>query len=185
IHGYVVQRWSSADGWREFVVSFPPVLAKVLPNGFLLIEVYNWLTQNSVRFAFDSIEAGKGEPAFRVGGSMRVSYDDAIKTYKDDASINKYGRRNLTIDNRWIQFGTPEALYSSYLADRAARVVAVADQEIVMPGDPRIQLGDTLAVRDEDGFGDLFTMQITGITRTFSVDAGLTDEYTVELYATG
>src|SRR5690606_12668458 len=106
----------------------------------------------------------------------------ALPIYRDEDSIAKYGSRNLQIDNRWIQFGSPNYLFANYLSDRAARVVSLADQEIEAPGDPRIQLGDTILVRDEEGFGEGFKIQVTGITRTFSRDGGLTDSYSVEVF---
>jgi len=182
-HGYVLQRYQTTapSGWYEiddpdYGTGDTTVFTRVDNDGFLHFQIVNWYS-NTIRFAF-----GDEEPAFRVGGSLKVDYDPAISNYRDEDSIAKYGARNLQIDNRWIQFGSPNYLFANYLSDRAARVVSLADQSIEAPGDPRIQLGDTILVRDEEGFGDEFKIQVTGITRTFTRDEGLKDSYTVEVF---
>lgn len=181
-HGYVLQRYQTTApaGWYEIDSSYgtssTAVFTRVDKDGFLHFQIVNPYS-NTIRFAF-----GEEEPAFRVGGSLKIDYDPAISNYRDEDSIAKYGARNLQIDNRWIQFGSPNYLFANYLSDRASRVVSVADQEIEAPGDPRIQLGDTILVRDEEGFGDEFKIQVTGITRTFTRDEGLTDSYSVEVF---
>src|SRR5690606_13798192 len=150
-HGYVLQRYQNTapSGWYEISdTDFPGPSAWLDTDGFLHLQINNTY-DNTIRFAF-----GDEEAAFRVGGSLKVDYDPAISNYRDGVSIDKYGARNLQIDNRWIQFGSPNYLFANYLSDRASRVVSVADQEIEAPGDPRIQLGDTILVRDEEGFGD-------------------------------
>src|SRR5690606_27042751 len=177
-HGYVMQVYNnSSKSWEEYTGNYPDIKAKVEIDGFIRLEVWNDF-DNTLRFGFGT----DAEPALRIGGSLKVDYDPAISNYRDEDSIAKYGARNLQIDNRWIQFGSPNYLFANYLSDRAARVVSLADQAIEAPGDPRIQLGDTILVRDEEGFGDEFKIQVTGITRTFTRDEGLTDSYTVEVF---
>jgi len=56
----------------------------------------------------------------------------------------------------------------------------VTDQ-ITIAGDPRLQMGDTIRLSDDAGFGARLDMQILGIRRSFVVDSGVTDNLTVQL----
>jgi len=195
-HGYVAQWYTQTGGsgpvfWQEdnAKASGVDVFSK-FERGKLHIEIWNGYDQ-SVRFTtndsnFKASDPGwhpnEGEAALRIGGSMKVTYDPEIKTYKDSSTFVQYGQRMLEINSPWIQFGNPNSNFTDYLLPRVSQVVPVADQDVVMPGDPRIQLGDTLLVKDADGIGEEFKMQITGITRSYSADRGLEDSYVVELF---
>src|SRR5690606_28179559 len=52
---------------------------------------------------------------------------------------------------------------------------------ITIAGDPRLQMGDTIEIKDPEGMGETLRVQILGISRTFSRDGGLEDVLTVEL----
>src|SRR5690606_42117161 len=52
---------------------------------------------------------------------------------------------------------------------------------ITIAGDPRLQMGDTIEIKDPEGMGETLRVQILRISRTFSRDGGLEDVLTVEL----
>ena len=62
---------------------------------------------------------------------------------------------------------------------RMGRPIPVSDQ-VTVPGDPRIQLGDLIQVQDSEGFGEQTWLQVYGIQRELDADNGLTDTYTIE-----
>src|SRR5690606_22288883 len=161
---------NSTNSWEEYTGNYPDIKAKVEIDGFIRLEVYNDF-DNTLRCGFGT----DAEPALRIGGSLKVDYDPAISKYRDEDSIAKYGSRNLQLDNRRIPFRRPLYRFANYLRDRATRLVSLANQALEAPGDARVQLGDTILVRDEERFGEAFKIQVTGITGTFSRDGGLTD----------
>lgn len=116
----------------------------------------------------------------RIKGTI-VSLDEPRSwEVRADDSIREYGERVLEIaDNTWLQdeFQTRNMLQS--IVGRIARPIPVSDT-VTVPGDPRIQLGDTIEVHDADGFGESMWLQVLGIKRTMDSD-GLTDTYTVEM----
>lgn len=181
-HGYVVQWYGQVNGsgpavWAERTnfTSGVDITAKVEVDGYLRFSIWNGYTM-SMRLATNN-----EEPALRIGGNMRVVYDDFRTSYKDEPSISEFGTRNYDVSSRWIQYASGANTFTNYMLPRLSRTASVADNTVSMPGDPRIQLGDTLAVEDGDGFGSGFGLQVVGITREFNEENGLLDTYTVEV----
>jgi hypothetical protein len=117
----------------------------------------------------------------RVRGSFVGKSDNPITVFKDTTSMKKYGPRNLELSGDWVQYQPPTITrLATYVLNRAIKPIPATDQ-IVVAGDPRLQLGDCIDVRDPEGFGELIRLQILGINRTYSRDGGLVDTLSVEM----
>lgn len=133
-----------------------------------------------MRFATDPAPTQEPKGAIRILGSYIEDQTNTIYQTKDQASIDKYGVRNLKLSGDWYQdqFQTERMLAT--VLERTARPVPITDN-IVIPGDPRLQLADTINIEDPEGFGDNINCQILGIKQSFSLDNGLTTELSIEL----
>lgn len=117
---------------------------------------------------------------FRADGTLVREEPERSWEVRSGSSVAEYGERILELNNNfWLQdeFQTRNMLQA--IVDRIARPIPVSDT-VTVPGDPRVQLGDTIEVRDADGFGEFMWLQVLGIKRSFG-DDGLTDTYTVEM----
>ncbi|MER7077918.1 hypothetical protein SAMN02982929_07239 [Saccharopolyspora kobensis] len=122
-----------------------------------------------------------GSARFRVEGLSVVEEEPKTWIVRDTESVAQYGQRVIELrDNPWLQDEWQTAAMLTQLVARTSRPIPVTD-DIVAPGDPRIQLGDTIEVRDPDGMGESIRLQILGIKRDFSVEGGLRDTYQVEV----
>lgn len=145
-------------------------------------------SRDLVRFTVDNDWAGlvgyvnpDGSARFRISGSIVV--EDAEKNWvvRNDDSATRYGERVIELkDNRWLQDEFQTRLMLANLIERTSKTIPVTD-DVEVPGDPRIQLGDTIEVVDPDGMGESIKLQILGIKREFSPDGGLRDTYQVEV----
>lgn len=135
---------------------------------------------------------------FRIGGTFVTEDPERTWTYSTDdrareaspsnpsqagpyaQSIARYGRRVIELGNKWVQdeFQTREMLRN--VMERYGRPTPVTDA-ITVPGDPRVQLGDCIDIRDTDGLGGLTRLQILGINRELENGVGLKDTYQVEV----
>jgi hypothetical protein len=119
-------------------------------------------------------------PACWIGGTLINDQPVLGITTRDAASVGKYGQRNYEASGDWYQeYYNSNGLVNVLLA-RTAKPIPTTDQ-IIIAGDPRLQLGDTIQLNDSDGLGEQLRAQITGINRKFSLDKGLTDVLTIEL----
>jgi hypothetical protein len=182
-HGYVMQLLYG-DGWREpdFVNVTLGVRAWFDKDGFMVVEINNpW--SEAARLAVSNqptVGNADSQPAMKINGTKIIDYDDIALTTSDRPSINKYGARNYEAKGEWYQeYFNLENLMGTLLP-RTVKPIPTT-QDITMAGDPRLQLGDTLYLDDNDGFGEQMRVQIYGINREFSVDSGLTDTLTVEM----
>ena len=175
--GYVVQFETSPGVWQEqnHFTSGVDIQAFIDHERNLVIRVWNGYAYNA-RFSTNG-----GSPALRLSGTALTAQDDVIVTASDPDSVAQYGPRNLPVAGDWVQ-AQPEGVTSltSYLLQRTVSVIPAVDG-IPIPGDPRLQLGDTLRLRDPDGLGAEMLVQILGIKRTLSRDGGLKDVLTLEL----
>lgn len=179
IHGYVVQ-WLHVNGlWFEdgSFVGGLDIDQWVDFEGNLVIRIYNGYKEPA-RLWTDS-----GVPGLRIGGTKLDPITEKTYTYKDVASANKYGGRNLQLSGPWYQEYHNEQGGISQLLNVTKDPVPDTES-ITLAGDPRIQLGDTFRISDEEGFGRRLDMQVFGVTRDFTVNSGLTDTYAVKLIKT-
>lgn len=183
-HGYVLQ-YKIGGVWQEDDTK--PDLTRVslyfTDEGYLTLNVVNLgISGYEVRLAANNGTVGDGDCAVRAAGTAILEYDEVPVVTKDRDSATKYGERTLALSGDWYQDQFAQSLIQSMLLARTAKPAPVTDA-IVISGDPRLQLGDTVQVLDPDGFGENFKLQIYGINRKFSREEGLVDTLTVELIA--
>lgn len=176
-HGYVVQ-WYKSGAWVEDngMVSGVDVYAFMDRDWNLVIKVHNGYSYPA-RLA----DTGDGNAAIRITGIKITKAENFLLETRDEASIVKYGSRNMQLQGDWVQW-QPDVVTKliDYTLTRTVNPIPTTDA-ITIAGDPRLQLGDTLTVKDPNGFGEEMGVQIYGINRTFSLDNGLTDVLTVEM----
>lgn len=175
-HGYVIQ-WLIGGVWQEAdarTVGFTNFISQFDASGFLFLEVGNaW--PEPVRLARNG-----GQPALRLSGNRIADFPALTFSHRDQTSVDEYGPRNLPLTGNWVQDQYNAAQMIDTLMPRTVRPAPTTDA-ITIAGDPRLQLGDTIGIRDEDGFGQLAAVQTYGIRREYNRDGGLTDTLTVEL----
>lgn len=182
-HGYVFQFFQSGV-WSEAVTGSTAgidINSYLDENGFVVVNIWNgW----SVPIRLASGSGSDSQPAFRLQGTRTVRYDDQTVITKDDASITKYGPRTLKLNGEWYQ---DESNFNNILSEFLARTTSPSpsSDRLLIAGDPRLQLGDAIRIKDKPGFGEHFDVQIYGITRTFDIDSGLTDSLAVQLVPAG
>jgi hypothetical protein len=183
IHGYVFQ-WFNGTSWNEAATGNTAgldITAYYDDDGYVVVKIWNGWGED-IRLASGSGDDSK--PAFHLGGSHIVDYDPQTEILRNDTSVDKYLARSLDLVGEMYQdMSNYTNILSKFLA-RTNSPVPSSDQ-IIIPGDPRLQLGDAIRVRDTKGFGEYFDVQIYGITRTFSVDDGLTDTLSVQMVPAG
>jgi hypothetical protein len=175
-HGYVVQ-WFDGTNWAENDSRAGVDIYVYFDNeGKVVVNLWNGWAE-PIRLAQDN-----GQAAFRVGGTKIETFPEQVTITKNLDSIDRYGGKNLRLDGDFYQEMYDYDNMISLLMPGTERPVPTT-QAITIAGDPRLQLGDTIRIRDRVGFGDRFDVQILGIRRTYSVDAGLIDVLTVEMIA--
>lgn len=178
--GYVVQ-WFKSGSWVEDngATSGLDIFAYGNEDNSMTIYInngYGW----PARLATDG-----GAAAFRIVGSTVHTDETNLQTAMNTASVDKFGARNYALTGPWVQdvSGSGQATpLMTYVLNRTVQVIPTTE-DIVAPGDPRIQLGDKFNVRDPDGLGEIIGLQVYGINRKFNKANGLTDQYTVEMLA--
>lgn len=177
--GYVVQWWNGSE-WAEDdgKTSGVDIYCYFDNEGRLVVKIWNGYSED-MRLATDS-----GQPAMRVEGTAIHTRDSQVSVTKDAVSIAKWKGRNLRLQGPWYQEYHNYRGMTSTLMQTTREPTPTTDR-ITIAGDPRLQFGDTLSIRDRFGLGDRVNIQINGIRRTFDVDTGLTDNLAVELIAPG
>lgn len=173
--GYVVQWWNGS-AWAEnnSKVSGVEINAFFNYKGEMQIEIWNGYSE-PMRLATDD-----GGAAYRINSTFTFQDPPANTQFKNLGSISKYGGRNIALDGDWHQeYSNINGMVSGML--NKTIVPNPVTDAITMAGDPRVQLGDTIRINDIDGFGERFDVQVYGITRTWDLNGGLSDTYTVEL----
>lgn len=182
-HGYVFQWWNGSS-WNEAVTGNTSGLdidCYYDTDGSVVVNIWNGWSE-PIRLASGS--GDDGGPKFHMKGTHAIRYDNQTVTTQDDASITKYGPQVLSLSGEWYQ---DTSNFNDVLNKYLAKTVAPSPttDSITIVGDPRLQLGDAISVRDLAGFGERFDVQVYGIRRTFSVDSGLTDTLSVEMLPAG
>ena len=174
-HGYVAQYFDGGV-WQEqdFRVSGVDVFASFDPQNRLVLVMRNGYDVPS-RFASNA-----GSPALHVGGTVTGSRPPTATMTANTTSSAKYGSRSLVISGNWVSDAYNHNGMVERLLGETVEPVPVADT-ITIPGDPRLQRGDTIEIRDRSGLGERFAAQIYGINRTFNIETGLVDVLTVQL----
>lgn len=172
-HRYVAQ-WLKNGTWVEDDTRVGvDVRAYFDEYGTVCIEVWNGHNEPS-RFAKND-----GSPALAIGGTIVREEPPTTLTKKNLSSIAKYRGRNLELAGDWRQEPIDVAQLVNTMVTKTGQPTPATDA-ITIAGDPRLQLGDCIRIKDADAMGDL-TLQIYGIRRTYSNSQGLADTLTVEL----
>lgn len=175
-HGFCVQMFTGGV-WTDvqFANIVPQVRAWLDGTGYMILEVNNPLN-NDIRLA----NADGSAATMRINGTKITDGDDQTLTSKDAASIARYGQRMYDAQSDWYQTYYNLGNLINTVLPRTSKPIPVT-QNITIPGDPRLQLGDVLTLSDPNGFGESMRLQILGINRSFDADDGLTDNLSVEL----
>jgi hypothetical protein len=185
-HGYSCQYLVSDNGdevWEEFPFDEregPTVRVYFSSLGYLTVSVYN-NESDPVRLATGS--GGSSQPAFNFEGTKIVTDATLSVVSSNRESIDKYGPMIMELSGDWMQdqYGTDQVIPK--MIERTKEPIPTTDA-ITVAGDPRLQLADSILIRDPDGFGDALKFQILGINRTFDRDSGLTDVLAIEAVRT-
>jgi hypothetical protein len=172
--GVVFQRYVSGV-WTDSAGTSPWLgYMYRLADGSTMARLWNGYAE-PVRFADSSNGA-----AFRWDGSKLSTFDDQVFMLKDSTSVTRWGPQGLELTSDWYQeFFNYGDFFTKMLA-RTTKPIPTT-QNIQVAGDPRVQLGDAIKITDPNGLGEEMRLQVLGITRTFSRDNGLVDEYAVEM----
>jgi hypothetical protein len=183
-HGYALQLFSGGV-WAEpnFTNVTIDVTVSFDARGVMIIDCYNGWGQDA-RFAVndktDTTDSTNNSPALRIQGSKINGDVNLALSNSDRASISKYGTRSFQASGDWYQqYYNTEGLMQ-VLIPRTNKPIPTT-QQITIPGDPRLQLGDTVQLYDPEGLGETIRVQIYGINRSFSLTGGLTDTLSVEM----
>lgn len=187
-HGFCTQYNFPGLGWYEEPIrqqSTTDIRAYMNRNGALTLRIHNGWEITTRRASGGSGDAPQwpdatSTPALRVAGAKVGAGTPMTLTFRNQDSIDKYGPRIMDISGDWMQDSVALTDIVGSLMPRTADPVPVTDA-ITIAGDPRLQLGDTIAVSDDDNFGTYMRMQILGISRSYSRDEGLTDTLSVEM----
>lgn len=174
-HGYVLQHYNGS-AWVEpdIAVFDVSVICWINTEGQIIVRITNGGNE-AIRFATDS-----GGAAMHIEGTKINEFDDQVFQTRDQTSVNTYGGRTLNLTGEYYQEFFDFGNMTSQMLDRT-KVPIPSTDDITTIGDPRIQLGDVLSIKDPDGIGEEFHVQIYGINREFSRDGGLVDTYTIEM----
>src|SRR5690606_13331401 len=176
-HGYVCQ-WLVNGDWIQIpdrVNASYFVRTFYTDTGVLMLRISNTWPE-PVRLA----GGPDNTPALRIQGTAVKEYPNVVLTSEDPDSVAKYGPRNLKLSGDWVQERLRISEVDEFLKSRTVEPIPTTDA-ITIAGDPRLQMGDTIEIKDSDGMGETLRVQILGISRTFSRDGGLEDVLTVEL----
>lgn len=182
-HAYVMQLLYG-DGWRE--PAFDNVTLDVKSwfdsRGVMIVQIVNPWSEPARLAVSDQPTVGNAssQAAMRIAGTAINKFDPTSFQTIDLGSVSKYGPRNFKASGDWYQQDYNAEGLMSVLLPRTVKPIPTTE-EIELPGDPRLQLGDTMRLQDPDGLGEELRLQVFGISRTFSRDQGLTDHLSVEL----
>jgi len=181
-HAFVYQALFG-DGWREpNNLNSLDVSAWYTRDGIMRVRVYNPWSEPARLAVSNQATVGNASstPACAIAGTLINDQSTFGITTSDNASVTKYGQRNYEASGDWYQEYYNDKGLMNVLLPRTAKPIPTTDN-IIIAGDPRLQLGDTVTLDDKDGLGTDLRAQITGINRKFSKRDGLTDTLTVEL----
>lgn len=177
--GYVVQ-FLVAGTWAEYdsLVSGVDITSYLDIDGNIIVDITNGYYETC------RLSTNDGSPALHLKGTRIIGLDPVSDSITDIPSVEKYGPRNLSISGDWYQDAYNSNAMIDKLIARTAAPIPTTDA-ITTAGDPRIQLGDTIRIKDSDGFGTRMDVQVYGINRTLDVDNGLTDTLSVQMVRPG
>src|SRR5690606_25556082 len=148
-------------------------------TGELMLRISNTWPE-PVRLAGGSEEQGTLVPALRIRGTAIKEFPNVVMTSEDPDSVAKYGPRNLKLSGDWVQERLRSSEVDEFLKSRTVEPIPTTDA-ITIAGDPRLQLADTIELKDPAGMGEALRVTILVLSRTLSRDGGLEDVLTVDV----
>lgn len=157
----------------------------------LYLAVFNLDNTYPVQLANKTIDKGNPPGSFsggktrryclKIGGVALLEQPEIEYQRTNDQSILDDGYQPYEIEsNEWTQsFDAMTKIADTLLSDMSKSAIPLID-DIAAPGDPRIQLGDTLKITDAGSLGGSLLVIVTGITRSLSAD-GFQDKYALKL----
>lgn len=117
----------------------------------------------------------------RIAGVVLLEQPEIEYKVRDTESIelNGYQPYDMPVNNWTQSYAAMTYICDQLLADLSRNPIPIVES-ITVPGDPRVQLGDTVELTDIGPLGGSLTSIITGIRRALDSD-GLTDTYTLKL----
>lgn len=126
-----------------------------------------------------------GQPAFKYGAFVASNRATVTQAYKRQSSIDKYGEQVLKLDSgtfgRWWQIQSSIQRVALGLLKDLKRPTSILEP-IPIPGDPRLQLQDTVRVRDDHGLGGPIDCGVL-LIRTSWTNGKLEDTLTLKPFA--
>jgi len=186
-HGYVMQLDYTpvGQGWHE--PNYNNVVLDIYcffnNDGQMVVRITNpWgeTARLAVANGDGATARAENKGALRIDGTKILKGDTTTFRTADNDSVRKYGPRNYEATGDWYQQSYNDEGLLNVLIPRTSKPIPTT-QDITMAGDPRIQLADTMALIDPDGFGEEMRVQVFGINRTLTSDGGLTDTLSVEM----
>lgn len=157
----------------------------------LYLAIFNQGNAYAVQISNAVIDAGN-PPGSSTGSRTRkyclkiagmVLLEEPVIEYerKDSTSISENGHQPLDMpDNEWCQsYAAMTYIADELLSDMSKNPIPLVD-DITLPGDPRVQLGDTLDLTDAGALGGKLLAVVSGLTRSLGSD-GLADTYSMKL----
>src|SRR5690606_21799087 len=154
VGGYCVQFFQN-NQWAERpeVVSGVDINGYFTRDGAMIVRIWNGYTLPArLASGITNANEDRASPAFRLSGTQIIDDPDSTIWVRHAESIEKYGPRNLELSGDWYQDTVQGSLLIEQLISRTSRPTPVTDA-IQIAGDPRLQLGDTIALYDPDGLG--------------------------------
>lgn len=127
-----------------------------------------------------------GDPGLWIAGRKYVQDTDTDLTVRRESSISTYGARSLELPTSdWLQQeSSVGAITRGLLKDLRAPTPVI--QNLVAVGDCRVQLADTVSVRDTGIIGGPMYTAVDGISRSLTINSGgaqLVDRYDVRPFS--
>lgn len=157
----------------------------------LYLAMFNLDNTYPVQLANDVINASNAPGSSKNGKTLRyclkiagvvlLEQPEIDFERMNETSVNEDGYQPLEIpSNEWTQsFDAMTKIADDLLSDMSKNPIPLVD-DITAPGDPRIQLGDTLLITDAGPLGGTLMTVVTGLTRSISPD-GFEDKYSLKL----
>src|SRR5690606_16829147 len=154
-NGFVAQ-WLINGEWCEqpYRSLSGAVRAYYADTGELILRLQNGWPE-PMRFA----GGPNNIPALRIQGTAVEEFPNVIITDEDQESSAKYGPRNLKLSGDWVQERLRISEVDEFLKSRTVEPIPTTDA-ITIAGDPRLQMGDTIEIKDPEGMGETLRVQI-------------------------
>lgn len=171
LHGFVAVRADSPSTELPPGSGISVTFAATGPRAGV-VTVRNF-SAHPCRFATTS-----GRPAMRVQGYQLVTRPPVVEQVTSQGSVDLHGERVLPLDDTgWRQRPEPLREVAGGLLATLSNPLPVLRQVPIL-GDPRVQIGDVIRLRDPRGQGE-FRAYVVGVAHSMAVGGGFVTDLTV------